>query len=196
MTNKDMDMPLHAPKILEPKRKILDERLLRLVWLVAGKSGEEWADGPIADARHLQELEFNPAEAEALQIIETLDIEMCASRPEAAGQEAAEAPMTPQEAAAREIKALVAPVYRSGEWDIADIREILTRHFTPAQSSAAQEKKFHIELVLTGGMKAVCLKALCCEDAETKAVEQAVEQIGALGFHDVGIQIMSTEEGR
>jgi len=158
MTNKDMDaMPLLAPKILNPKRKILDERLLRLVWLVAGKPGEEWADGPIrvpdggglpelaeAVARGLGDrLEFNPAVAEALQIIETLDIEMCASRPE-----------------------------------------------------AAVERKFHIELVLTGGTKAVCLKALCREDAETKAVMSVVEQINALGFQDVGVETVSVEEGR
>jgi hypothetical protein len=187
-------------KILNPKRKVLDERLLRLVWLVAGKPGEEWADGPVQvpDGGGLPELEFNPAVAEALQIIETLDIETCASRPWLyADQQIGSNCLTPHEAAAREIKALVAPVHRDGEWDVADIREILTRHFTPETPCVPQvEKKFHVELVLTGGTKAVCLKAQSCADAETKAMKQAGEQIEALGFQGVDIEIVSVEEGR
>ena len=64
------------------------------------------------------------------------------------------------------------------------------------QKELSGERKFHIELVLTGGMKAVCLKALCREDAETKAVMSEIEQIRALGFHDVDVEIMSIGEGQ
>jgi hypothetical protein len=45
----------------------------RLVWLIAGKDGEWWAQGPIGCP---QELEFDPATAEALLIIEKLDREI------------------------------------------------------------------------------------------------------------------------
>jgi hypothetical protein len=58
------------------------------------------------------------------------------------------------------------------------------------------ERKFHVELVLTGGKKAVCLKALCREDAAEKATDEALEQILALGFLDPDVEIMSIGEGQ